>query len=326
MGRADHYFKAGLPAAFLAAGAFLTTSCSASDDGSADVDHSVANAVPPIVFASEQAGKYDLWLMDPDGGRQTRLTTSGGNESTPEWSPDGTRVAFAASPQGGPADLYVIDAEGDNLRQLTDSGACEDTPTWSPDGHRIVAVSQTDCDDELTASLVVLASDGSGEPRQIVDAPALWPDWSPDGRHLVYTGPTSAGDDTALWVSAPDGSRAHPLHLPGINSPTEPSWAPDSHRIAFVSPTGTYAHENPVLWNEDVYITDANAKNVERVTTTAGNDHWPPAWSPDGSTLVYSSDGIEAKQGDLMSIHLDTRNVTRLTDTATNQLLADWRP
>jgi TolB protein len=189
-----------------------------------------------------------------------------------------------------------------------------------------VAVSRKDCDDDLTASLVILDSNGRGKPRQIVKASALWPDLSPDGRHLVYTGPNSARDDTALWVSAPDGSDAHSLQLPGINSPSEPSWGPDSHRIAFVSPTGTYAHEQASLWNEDVYVTDVKAMNVERVTTTAGNDHWPPAWSPDGSTLVYSSDGVEAKQGDLMSIHIDTRNVTRLTDTDTNQVLADWRP
>ena len=305
--------------------AMLFTAACSTDDKT-DVAESTSNAVPPIVFASEQAGTYDLWLMDPDGGRQTRLTTSDGHESSPEWSPDGTKVAFAASPDGGPADLYVMDADDGNLRQLTHTSDCEDTPTWSSDGQLIVAVSRKGCDDDPSASLVVLASDDSGEPRQIVEAPALWPDLSPDGRHLVYTGLNANRDDGALWVSDPDGTNAHALLLPSVNSPSEPSWSPDSQQIAFVSPTDSYAHEDPGLWNEDVYTTDPNGMNIERVTTTAGNDHWPPAWSPDGSTLVYSSDGIEAKQGDLMSINLDTRKVTRLTDSDTNQMLADWRP
>ena len=326
MGETGQYSKAGLPASiFIALGTLFTASCSSNDRGGPDLESPAANTVPPIVFASEQGGKYDLWLMDPDGGRQTRLTSSDGYETSPEWSPDGTRVAFAASPGGG-ADLYVVDADGANLRQLTATGDCEDTPTWSSDGERIVAVSRKGCDDDPSASLVVIPGDGTGGPRQIVRAPALWPDLSPDGRYLVYTGPNVARNDYALWVSDPEGSDAHRLELPGINTPIEPSWAPDSHRIAFVSPTGTYAHESPALWNEDVYITDLNATNPERVTTTAGNDHWPPAWSPDGSTLIYSSDGIEAKQGDLMSINLETRIVTRLTDTDTNQMLADWRP
>jgi TolB protein len=228
---------------------------------------------------------------------------------------------------GGPsrtADVYVVDADGGNLRQLTDTAECEDTPTWSPDGQQIVAASKLDCED-ASSSLVVLNSDGSGEPKRIVEAPALWPDWSPDGRHLVYMGANSAGDDSLIFVSDADGTNAQPLELPGINSPTEPTWAPDSHRIALVSPTGTYDHENPADWNEDVYVTDADATAIERVTTTAGNDHWPPAWSPDGTMLIYSADGPEAKQGDLMALHLASGRITRLTDTATTELMADWR-
>jgi len=305
--------------ALLAVGALLTSSC--SDDGSVE---SAVLADQPIVFTSDRDGTADLWVMDPDGGRQAQLTVEDGDESSPKWSPDGTRVAFSANQGGGATDIYVVDADGGNLRQVTDTDTCEDNPTWSPDGNRLLVVSASDCEDELTAALVVMGSDGSN-PQQLMEAPAMWPDWSPDGRRIVSTGPNAAADGTLIWVCDADGSNATPLDLPGINSPSEPSWAPNSKRIAFISPTDTYAHEDPADWNEDVYVMSADGTNVERVTTTAGNDHWPPAWSPDESTIVYSSDGTEAEQGDLMAIDLDTRNVLRLTDTESNDLLADWK-
>ena len=279
----------------------------------------------PIVFTSDRDGSADLWVLDPDGGRQARLTTMEGDESSPRWSSDGTRVAFTATKDGGATDIYVVDADGRNLRQVTDTRHCEDNPSWSPDGNQLVVASATDCANELTAALVVMGSDGSN-PEQIVRAPALWPDWSPDGRRIVYTGPNEAADDTRIWISRADGSHATPLDLQGINSPSEPSWSPDGTKIAFVSPTDTYAHENPTDWNEDVYVMTTDGTDIERVTTTAGNDHWPPAWSPDGRTIVYTSDGTDAKQGDLMAIDLDSRRITRMTDTPPNDMLADWKP
>jgi TolB protein len=323
VGRASQHLARGLPVtAWLAAGTLLMASCTA-DSKSTEVTRSAEGEVPPIVFASDRAGTGDLWLMDPDGGRQTRLTTIKGDESSPEWSPDGSRVAFVGRPTGND-DVYVVDADGGNLRQLTATAACEDTPTWSRDGQQLVVASKVDCKDE-SSSLVLLNSNGKGEPKVVVKAPALWPDWSPDGQHLVYMAANSTGDDSVIVVSDPDGTNAQPLELPGINTPSEPSWAPDSHRIAFVSPTNTYDHENPADANEDLYLTDADSTRVERVTTTAGNDHWPPAWAPDGTTLIYTSDGTEAKQGDLMAVHLASRKITRLTDTATLEILADWR-
>ncbi len=307
-------------AALLAVGVLLTVSC--ADDGGPVESAELADQ--PIVFTSDRDGTADLWVMDADGGRQAQLTKLAGDESSPQWSPDGTRVAFSASEGGGASDIYVTDADGENLRQITHTDSCEDIPTWSPDGTRLLVVSASDCEDEFTAALVVMSADGSN-PKQLVAAPALWPDWSPDGRRIVYTGPNAAGDDTLIWISNADGTDATPLDLPGINSPSEPSWAPDGTRIAFVSPTDTYAHENPADWNEDVYVMNADGTNVERITTTAGNDHWPPAWSPDGRTIIYTSDGTEAEQGDLMAIDLDTRKVTRLTDTETNDAMPDWK-
>lgn len=126
---------------------------------------------------------------------------------------------------GGPGrttDVYVVNADGGDIRQLTVTAECEDTPTWSPDGQQIVAASKLDCEDDATSSLVVLNSDGSGEPKPIVESPALWPDWSADGPHLVYVGANSVRDDPLIFVSHADGTDA-PLDLPGINSPTEPT-------------------------------------------------------------------------------------------------------
>lgn len=324
MGKRLQRLATGMPVtACLTAGALLMASCTA-ENKEAEVTQSAQSETPPIVFTSDRGGTGDLWLMNPDGGRQTRLTTVDGDESSPEWSPDGSRVAFVGGPSGT-ADIYVVDADGGNLRQVTATPACEDTPTWSPDGQHLVAASKLGCKDDLSSSLVLLNSDGSGGPQPIVKAPALWPDWSPDGRHLVYVGANSAGDDSAIFVSDPDGANGDPLELPGINTPSEPSWAPDSHSIAFISPTNTYDHEVPAEANEDLYVTDADATKVDRVTTTPGNDHWPPAWSPDGTTLIYSSDGTEAEQGDLMAIHIASRKITRLTDTATTEMMADWR-
>ena len=319
MGRSHPSGRLSLKAAaLLAVGVLVTASCT---DEKQAVGASVLGDMP-IVFASDRAGTLDLWVMDADGGL-LQLTAQGGDEASPEWSPDGTQVVFSADGGGDTTDIFVVDADGGNVRQVTDTDACEDSPTWSPDGKRLLVVSMADCDDELTATLVVMGDDGSNA-RQVRPAPAMWPDWSPDGRHIVYT-EHSPAYDWRIWVSDADGSDAAPLDLPDVNSPTEPSWAPDSERIAFVSPTDTYAHANPADWNEDVYVVGADGASVERITTSAGNDHWPPAWSPDGDTIVYSSDGTEAEQGDLMAIDLHTRKVTPLTDTASNEVLADWK-
>ena len=85
----------------------------------------------------------EIHLINRDGSRHRLLQTrTPGAISSPSWSADGTRIAFAARPQSHqPSSVYIIRADG-TRRALLARGASE--PAWSPDGTRIAFASRCD--------------------------------------------------------------------------------------------------------------------------------------------------------------------------------------
>ncbi len=61
-----------------------------------------------IVFESNRAGSWDLWLIRPDGSDLRRLTDAPGDERFPAWGPSGGRIVFVSDQGSGP-DLRLID-------------------------------------------------------------------------------------------------------------------------------------------------------------------------------------------------------------------------
>jgi len=64
-----------------------------------------------IVFVSVRDTYSDIYVMNADGSGQTRLTNSQGFVWGPQWSPDGTKIAFDA-PWNNNSDIYVMNADG----------------------------------------------------------------------------------------------------------------------------------------------------------------------------------------------------------------------
>jgi len=278
-----------------------------------------------VVYTSADGkSDADLWLVKSDGTDAVRLTDDPGVEFMASWSPDGDRVAYVAgATQGGPSDLFVRDLDDGRPQQVTSTpDRCESAPTWTPDGAELVYVSG-DCEGGAEGIFAIRLE--GGEERGLVEA-GSFPDVAPDGR-LLYAAPVPGEPWYVqhLWVSEPDGSRPRDVTPRGFDSASEATWSPDGSRIAFVVAAGDPAADRPEDWNEEVYVMGADGSDPRRLTTTPGNDHWPPSWSPDGRRLVYSADGDPAS-GEVATVDLETLEVTLLTDDDTYDLLPAWRP
>ncbi len=124
-----------------------------------------------------------------DGGNLRRLTPRRGrDELNPNWSPDGTRIAFEVTKRFDvrQSDIAVMNADGSGKRRLTKTKFYETNPAYSPDGTRIAFTGDRDnrnvSKERLGRGfeLYTMAVDGSDLFR-VTDnrRPELFADWQP---------------------------------------------------------------------------------------------------------------------------------------------------
>lgn len=153
-----------------------------------------------------------LWSVPATGGTPRRLT-SGSADTTPVWSPDGSRLAFLREGQ-----VFLMAADGGEPERLTELPLGAGAVSWSPDGSRLAfsaPVNPTDGTGPLVADRLDYQADGSGlfgavrsqlhvvdvatgDCRQVTDGREHVgaPVWGLDGRTVAFT--RMVGDDSDL--------------------------------------------------------------------------------------------------------------------------------
>jgi len=84
-----------------------------------------------------------LWITEVKTGATRRLTFQTGNDSAPDWSHDGTRIAFVSKRgEDEAASLYVIDVAGGEAEKVLDLPYGIRAPRWLPNGQSNVFATQ----------------------------------------------------------------------------------------------------------------------------------------------------------------------------------------
>lgn len=84
-----------------------------------------------IAYRSIRDDNHEIYIVQPDGTSDTRLTNSPAMDIEPAWSPDGEWIVFSSSRTGN-FDLYIMRPDGSDVARITNSAGKDSDPSWGP--------------------------------------------------------------------------------------------------------------------------------------------------------------------------------------------------
>ena len=294
-----------------------------------------------ISFVSERDGNQEIYVMNTEGTRQTRLTNNPALDALPAFSPNGKRVAFTSRRDSIGTqvndEIYVIaprddngDGNGEGLSRITNSSLeNEFQPAFSPDGEKMVFTSNQNGNE-----IYMMDANGTNRIRLTNNvARDARPAFSPEGDTVAFTS-NRDGDDEIYLMDAQDadgdGNGDHLTQLTNNTGviDTHANFSPDGERMVFTS---------NLDGDFEIYVTHADGGgNPTRLTDNQAVVGSPnlardefPAFSPDGSRIAFSSgrDGnFEIYTMDAADENSDGNgdNPKRLTNDPASDSKPDW--
>lgn len=207
------------------------------------------------------------------------------------FSPDARQICYQAVPQDYPFyQIFVQPFDATSPRPATpvriSTGRGRTTCSWfSPDGTRLLfASSHLDPNLDATESAARVQAEEdrkSGRRRRY--------QWDFDPHTDIFTARLAPEDGAGLGDGLGAGQLVQLTHEPGYDA--ECSYSPDGSTILFVSDRDG---------DPDIYLMDADGRNVRQLTNHPGYDGGP-FFSPDGKWIAYRTDRVEK---DMLQIHV----------------------
>lgn len=198
-----------------------------------------------------------------------------------EWSPDGTKLAYATA--SAPSDIYLYDLNTGTTRNLTNSFAEDRYPTWSPDGSRLLFFSNAVGQFEIYS----VALDGSDLTR-LTMSEGILPAISPDGTQILFTSPTRRN----LFLMNADGSDMRRI-TQGMRTDRNAVWSPDGKQAAFVGLiNGSEYNGHFVFLLDMTCLRQPDCAAQPALVYPGFRFQGMPQWSPDGRYLAFVAQSL----------------------------------
>jgi len=228
----------------------------------------------------------DLWLLTKGNKVPKALTNGPAMDVEPNWSPDGTKLAYM-SDRNGNMDVWIRDLVTGKDKLLVDMPEDLNFPTFSPDGNK-VAFYQGDPRNAWGRSTLYTADVSTPKTTKVHESLFVpsQASWSPDGKTIAvsalhpYSSLYREGVSEVLLLSI-DGRKDRfvspaPGHSLGTRSKNGPVWSPDGSQMAYIL--------DGELWVTTV-TPDGTPTGEPRQLT--GEQSECPSWTADSKSLLY---------------------------------------
>lgn len=272
-----------------------------------------------------------IWRVGEEGGEPVQLTNGADGESSPRWSPDGSKIAFLAEREGvEERQIYVIADAGGEAQVLTEHPTSVSSIQWSPDGRWIYFLADNDKSEEEKARdeaeddvfafeedyqhghiWRVSTTDGSTERVTDGDYSIVEYRLSRDGHRIVaHRGPTPLLTDLRdreIWVMDAAGSGAQRITQNDVPE-GDAELSPDNTTVLFVTDANE-AFES--YYNDKIFLLPADGGEARVLLPDLPHEVLSAHWSDDGNAIYFlANTGVRQE---LFRVDVDSRELTQLT-------------
>ena len=256
-------------------------------------------------------GNRDLFIMPASGGQVRKITAFDGSEYNALFRPDGSKIGFLSG-ESGSSQLWEMNPDGSDLTQVTDIDGGISGFMYSPTMDKILFAQEV----KIDAELVELYPDLPKAEARVIDDLMYrhWNEWEDGYYSHVFLMDYEDGAVSGEPMDLMEGER--------FDSPLKPfggmeqiAWSPDGFLVAYTCKKMNGV-DYAVSTNSDIYLYDLQGDNTTNLTEGMNGYDMNPAFSPDGTTIIWNSmekPGYESDRNRLFAATIGTNDVRELS-------------